>query len=85
MSRNRSTRTKDERYIITLYEMALESGEVDTPFQRYEVGVRAVLNEKAVDTICKLLIQANFVRKGDEDMVYLTPHGIKLAQGLVED
>lgn len=85
MSRNRATRTKDERFLITLYEMALETGETDAPFPRYEVGVRAVLNPKGVDTICKLLIQANFIRKKEEDEVYLTPHGVKLAQQLSEE
>lgn len=84
MSRNRATRTKDERFIVTLYEMALEAGEASAPFSRYEVGVRAVLNPKGVDTICKLLIQANFIRKQEEDMVYLTPNGIRLAEQLSE-
>ena len=83
MSRNRATRTKDERFMATLYEMALETGEIDTAFSRYEVGTRAVLTDKAVDTICKLLIQANFIRKREEDQVYLTPHGMKLAAELV--
>ena len=83
MSRNRATRTKDERFIITLYEMALESGDLEIAFPRYEVGVRAVLSEKGVDTICKLLIQANFIRKREEEMVYLTPNGVRLAEQLL--
>lgn len=83
MSKHRSNRTKDERYLVTLYEMALESGDMETEFHRYDVGVRATLSDKTSDTICKLLIQANFIKK-DGDMVYITPHGIKLAVQLVD-
>jgi hypothetical protein len=82
MSKHRSTKTKDERYLATLYEMALESGDMETEFHRYEVGVRATLTDKSCDAICKLLIQANFIKKNG-DMVYITPHGIKLAEQLV--
>ncbi len=81
MSRHRSTKTKDEKYLLTLYEMAMESGELDTEFHRYDVATRALLTEKSADAICKLLIQANFIKKNDK-MVYITQHGANLAQDL---
>lgn len=80
-SRSKASKTKDERYLLTLFEMAVESGDMKTEFHRYEVGVRAVLSDKAVDAICKLLLQANFIKKNGE-MVYITPHGIQLAEQL---
>lgn len=80
MSRN--NRTKDENYIISLYEEAEKSGDLENPINRYQVGRAANLNEKGVNAICKLLIQANFIKKASEDDVYLTSHGIKLVERL---
>lgn len=83
MSRHRSTKTKDEKYLLALYEMAVESGDMETRFHRYEVTVRALLTEKSADAICKLLIQANFIKK-EEEMIYITSNGITLAEQLAE-
>ena len=72
-------RTKDENYVIWLYRAALDAGDVEHSFNRYEIGRKAGLHERGVDAICKLLIQANFIRKAGEDEIRLTPHGEKLA------
>ena len=77
--------TQDERLMIGLYELASKSEEMDTPFNRYEVGKLANLNPKAVDAICKLLVQANFIKKSSEEEIYLTSHGQKLAEKLLEE
>lgn len=79
---SRHNRTKDENYMLSLYEEAEKSGDVETAINRYHVGKAAHISEKAVDAICKLLIQANFIKKSGEDEVYLTPHGIKLVERL---
>lgn len=79
---SRHNRTKDENYMLSLYEEAEKSGDVVTPLNRYQVGLAANISEKAVDAICKLLVQANFIKKSGEDEVYLTPHGIKLVEKL---
>ena len=75
-------RTKDETYILCLYEEAEKTGELDTPFDRYQIGKLANLNERGVDATCKLLIQANFIKKSSEQEVYLTPNGVRLAETL---
>ncbi|MEI8365985.1 MAG: hypothetical protein WCF65_06170 [Parachlamydiaceae bacterium] len=75
-------RTKDENFIISLCEEAEATGNRESPVDRYRAGVRANLSPKGVNTICKLLIQANFVKKSGETEVYLTPHGIKLVERL---
>ncbi|MEI8124255.1 MAG: hypothetical protein WCG42_00690 [Parachlamydiaceae bacterium] len=79
---SRKNRTKDENFVISLYEEAEKSGNAEAPVDRYHAGERAHLAPKGVDTICKLLIQANFVKKSGEVDVYLTPHGLKLAERL---
>lgn len=73
-------RTKDECYMIAIYEMAKESGDFETAFDRYVVGERGGVTPKAVDAISKLLIKANFIKKASETDVYLTPHGCKLVE-----
>lgn len=79
---SRYNRTKDENYMLSLYEEVEKLGDLESPIDRYEVGKAANIHPKGVDTICKLLIQANFIKKSGEDEVYLTPHGIKLVQQL---
>lgn len=76
--------TPDERFILCAYEITKALG-LSTIMNRYEVGKQAGLNPKGVDAICKLLIQANFIRKASEEEIYLTPHGEKLALRLLDE
>lgn len=75
--------TKDEKFLIALYEAALDAGEIDRPFDRYEIGKRINLHPRGTDTICTLLLQANFIKKGEEKEVYLTTNGEVLVKSLV--
>jgi len=77
--------TKDEKFILCLYQAASEAEEIDTPFDRYEIGVKAGLTHKGSDAVCKLLLQANFIKKSGETLVYMTQHGEKLALRLLEE
>lgn len=79
---SRYNRTKDENFILCLYEEAEKTGDVGNSLDRYRVGEAAKLSPKAVDTICKLLIQANFIKKSGETDIFITPHGVKLVQQL---
>lgn len=76
------SRTKDENYMLCLYEEAMRLGDLEHPVDRYYVGEVAKLHPKGVDAICKLLVQANFIKKQGELEVYLTPHGIQLVEKL---
>lgn len=76
-------RTPDERYILSLYEAANNAGDLETPFNRYEVGKMAHLNPKAVNAICKLLVQANFIIKSGEVDIVMTRNGEQLALRLL--
>ena len=78
------THTKDESFMIALYEAALKTGDSGTPVDRYAVGEVAGMHPKGVDATCKLLVQANFIKKSSETDIYLTPHGEKLVLSLLE-
>lgn len=78
-------KTKDEKFMVCVYETAGKSGDVHNPVNRYEIGNMIGLHPKAVDTICKLLLQANFIKKDVLDDVYLTPHGEKLVLSLLQE
>lgn len=73
-------RTKDEKFVVCLYEAAKEAGSLDTPFDRYEIGKKIGINTRTVDTICRLLTQANFIRHAEGAEIYLTENGIRLAE-----
>ena len=75
-------RTKDESFMIRLYAEASKQPDIDDPLDRYEIGRLVGLHPKAVDTICNLLAQANFIKKRSETEISITPHGIKLVENL---
>jgi predicted transcriptional regulator len=77
--------TPDERFIICAYQTASALGELSTTLNRYEVGREAGITPKAVNAICRLLIQANFIKKVSEDEIYLTENGERLALRLLEE
>lgn len=77
-------RTKDETFMIRLYEEASRLPDMDDPLDRYKIGTLAGLQRTAVDTICNLLAQANFIKKKSQTEISITPHGIKLVEGLLE-
>lgn len=79
------SRTKDERFILRMYEVASKTGEIDHIVNRYEIGRSIGMQERGVDTICVLLGQANFIKKAGKDEIYLTPQGEQLALRLLEE
>lgn len=74
--------TKDELFLLKLHLMAQASGEEDTPIDRYQIGRAVGLNDKGIDNVVRLLAQANFVKKGEGDAIYLTPQGLRLIESL---
>lgn len=77
---DQKARTKDEKFMWALYDAAQEKDDLKANFDRYEIGARIGLHPRGVDTICTLLLQANFIKKGEGKDVYLTPHGLQLLQ-----
>lgn len=80
----KSGTTKDELFMIMLYKIANTRGDQFAEVNRYEVGKAIGQNDKGVNAIVNLLAQANFVKKGEDSAIYLTPHGVSLVEQLLE-
>ncbi len=78
-------RTKDESFMVRLHMEALKLPEIDDPLDRYVIGELVGLNKKAVDTICVLLGQANFIKKHGPIDISITPNGIRLVESIQEN
>ncbi len=75
--------TKDELYMLKLFDIANRRGDAQSEVDRFEVGRAIGLQDRAIETITRLLLQANFVKKGDEEnTLYLTDHGLRLVHHL---
>ncbi|MCX6989114.1 MAG: hypothetical protein WCG14_00350 [Chlamydiia bacterium] len=67
--------TKDEMYLIKVFDLAHRLGDIYGEVDRYAVGQSMNQNDKSVDNIVRMLAQTNFIKKGEGNAVYLTPHG----------
>lgn len=76
-------RTKDEMFMISLFEEAAKMPEIDDPLDRYQIGTSVGLHKTATDTICVLLAQANFIKKQSPTEISITPHGMRLVEDLL--
>lgn len=74
--------TKDEKFMLRLYEEASKLNEIDEPLDRYAIGGLIGLQQRAVDTICNLLAQANFIKKIGKSEISITPQGLRLVEDL---
>lgn len=74
--------SKEERYLVKLYESAKTKGDPEREIDRYEVGHILGEHTRSVDNIVRLLCKNNFLKKGDENLVYLTPAGIQFVRSL---
>lgn len=77
--------TKDEQFMICLYENAKTADDMEAVFNRYEIGRQVSMHERGVEATCKLLVKANFIKKDSESEIYLTPHGVSLVEKLLEE
>lgn len=73
-------RTKDERFILCAYETAETIGDLFQPLDRYQIGESVGISAKGVDTICRLLAQANFIKFVGKNEFRLTTNGKELAE-----
>jgi len=76
--------TKDERFLVTLYETAEREGDVFTPINRHKIAKMIGLQERATYTITRSLLQTNFIKKSGEIDVFLTPNGERIVLGILE-
>jgi len=78
-------RTPDERFILSLFDTVKGRESRDEPVDRYEVGKQASITPKAADAICRLLIQANFIKKREGSLIMMTRNGEELAERLLNE
>lgn len=78
-----SGRTKEERFLIHLYEYVKRSGDPDHLVNRYDLGKTIGFSPKGVDTMCKMLMRTNFIKRFGDTDIQLTEHGAKLAESLL--
>ncbi len=80
---NKKATTKDELFLVKLYELASSQGDAQGAIDRYVIGRAIGQNDRGANTIARDLAAANFIKKGDGDAVYLTEHGLKLVRVLL--
>jgi len=76
--------TKDELYLLKFHAMCMEKGDPYIELDRYLVGRAVGYNDKSVDNLVRLLLQANFLKKGDGNSLYFTDNGLRLVEQLKE-
>lgn len=74
--------TKDEKFIIALYDEAMKLGDPYSLVDCYFIGKKLGLHAHATEIICRELAHANFIKKEDKNTIYLTPNGERLVQRL---
>ena len=74
--------TKDELFLLKLFQMATAKGDPFEEIDRYAVGKAIGQNDRGIDNIVRHLAQANFVKKGEESAIYLTEQGMRLINTL---
>ena len=72
---NQKGLTPDERFLLKLYETALQQGNPLKEVDARLIGKAVGLKETALKNIVKHLAQANFVQKKQEPILHLTQHG----------
>jgi hypothetical protein len=78
--------TKDELFMLKLYELASKKGDPTEPVDRYLVGKALGHHDHAINILVRDLAQTNFIKKDDEDnTIYLTPNGISLVLQLKKE
>ena len=77
--------TREERFLIALYDLAAASGDRYNPVMIGAAG-RAVgiVQLKTVVTMVKGLVRGNFLRRIGKDEIHLTSFGAKFVEDLAE-
>ncbi len=76
--------TKDEMFLLKLYQAASAKGDPKSPINLLTIGKAIGQNDHCIKNIVRHLAQANFVKKGGEETVSLTPQGLRLVEMLLD-
>lgn len=69
-------KSKEERFMEKLYELASASGDPEDEVDRYQVGSAIGENPKGTDHTVQRLTKINFIKKSDDNLIYLTQAGL---------
>jgi len=75
--------TRDEQFLVKVFELAQKGEDLFTLIDRYQVGLAIGQNHRSVDNIVRMLAQTNFIKKEEDPWIYLTSLGISLAKELI--
>lgn len=76
----RNSLTKDENFLLKLYEHADGEGDLHLEVDFIDFGRKLSENDRTIKNIVKELAHANFVKKIDNQTIKLTQNGINFAQ-----
>lgn len=77
--------TKEEKFILGLYDAAMALGNEEEEVSRYEVGKKIGMHPTGIDSLCDRLAQANFIKKRGDVLIVLTQNGLRLHSTLKEE
>jgi Mn-dependent DtxR family transcriptional regulator len=75
--------TKEETFLIKLHALSLKKGSPHLEIDRYEIGRALGYNDRSVNNMVQTLAQTNFLKRGEDNNVFLTEHGLKLVNLLL--
>jgi len=76
--------TKESRFIIELYLQAKEAGDMSTPFSSKKIATDVGVNRTALHNVVQTLCNINFLKREEDDFVFITPQGISFAEMLLQ-
>ncbi len=79
---NQKRITKDEQFLIRLYDEGLKKGDPFLEMDAYQVGQMIGQNDKSVKNIVRMLTQTNFIKQKAGNLVYITKQGEDLVLSL---
>ena len=79
---NQKRITKDEQFLMRLYDEGAKKGDPFLEMDAYHVGQLIGQNDKSVKNIVRMLTQTNFIKQKDGNLVYITKQGENLVLSL---
>lgn len=76
-------RTKEEKFLVAVYEAAMALGDFSHEVNKYTIGQNIGLHPRGIDTICNQLAQANFIKKRGQEDVTITTNGLNLVKEIL--
>lgn len=77
----KSSFTDDEKFLMAMAEKTAE-GEGADP---YQMGAMIGMSQRRVQAITVQLIRTNFIRRCDDDKIFITDHGRRLVERLRDE